>query len=89
MIGVETINAIQLIAISQAFAPRYYPTIYGMSGLTNVIGGFQNGLINSTVVDDPVEYQRMNYGADFIGNCLLIVIVQIVSLSFYGVLFVI
>jgi hypothetical protein len=27
MIGVETINAIQLIAISQAFAPKYYPTI--------------------------------------------------------------
>jgi hypothetical protein len=27
MIGVETINALQLIAVSQAYAPRYYPTI--------------------------------------------------------------
>lgn len=27
MIGVETINAVQLIAMSQAFAPKYYPTI--------------------------------------------------------------
>jgi hypothetical protein len=27
MIGVETINALQLIAASQAYAPSYYPTI--------------------------------------------------------------
>jgi hypothetical protein len=54
MIGVETINAIQLIAMSQAFAPKYYPTIEGMSGFTSSIGGFQNIITNSTIVMDPV-----------------------------------
>ena len=54
MIGVETINAIQLIAMSQAFAPKYYPTIEGMNGFTSSIGGFQNVITNSTIVMDPV-----------------------------------
>jgi hypothetical protein len=86
MIGIENINTIQLIALSQAFAPKYYPTIYGLSGLTNVIGGFQNIIINSTIVEQPVEYRRLNYSADFIGNSLLIVIFQMLSLSLYGIL---
>lgn len=89
MIGVETINALQLIAMSQAYAPKYYPTVEGMNGLTHVIGGFQNILTNSTIIDSPVEYQKLNYSASFIGNTLLILLFQLISLALYGILFLI
>lgn len=86
MIGIENINTIQLIALSQAYAPRYYPTVYGLSGLTNVIGGFQNVVMNSTALLQPAEYHRLNYGSDYFGNSVLIIIFQILSLSLYGLL---
>ena len=88
MIGIETINAIQLIAISQAFAPKYYPTIEGMNGFTSSIGGFQNAITNSTIVEDPVSFQRLNYSSDFIGNTLLIMIFQFSSIGLFALLMV-
>lgn len=54
-----------------------------MNGFTNVIGGYQNVLSNSTIVDSPVEYQRLNYSADFFGNSLLIIIFQLSSIGLY------
>ena len=83
MIGVQTINALQLIAISQAYAPNYYPTIEGLNGFTHMVGGFQNLITNSTIIDSPVEYQRLNYSPSFIGNSILLIIFQFVALSLY------
>ena len=51
MIGVETINSIQTMAIALIFAPNYYPTLDRMNGLSKIIGGFQNIITNNTFIE--------------------------------------
>jgi NADH:ubiquinone oxidoreductase subunit F (NADH-binding) len=51
-----------------------------------MVGGFQNGVTNSTIIDSPVDFQRLNYSSSFIGNSLLIILFQVCSLSIYGFL---
>lgn len=51
-----------------------------------MVGGFQNVVTNSTIIDSPIDYQRLNYSPSFIGNSLLIILFQVCSLSIYGFL---
>jgi hypothetical protein len=68
MIGVETINTLQYIALFQIFSPRYEPTVTAMKGMTSSLGGFQNKITTNRIVYSEMYEERLNYSASYRGN---------------------
>jgi len=68
MIGVETINTIQFIAVAQMFAPQYDPTVSSMMGMTFSLGGFQNKISNNKIIFYTPYEEKLNYSASYKGN---------------------
>ena len=67
LIGVETLQAIHLIFIMQAFAPRYRPVVAYFIDLTNSMNFFQSMVSKSSALSSTT-YQRLSYSSDFIYN---------------------
>ena len=86
MIGIETINTIQFIAMFQIFAIDYESTVSAMRGLINSLGGMQNRISNGTIVASRTYEERLNYSESFIGNNELILYIQGISVIIYLVI---
>ena len=59
LIGVETLHAIHIVFIMQAFAPRYRPAVLYFSELHSSTNFFQSLLTTSTPLSSS-PYQQLN-----------------------------
>lgn len=76
MIGVQTLNTFQFIAVSQAFAVRYFPVVKYFNEFSNTLNLYQNSFSTSSNLSSAY-FNRLNYNGDFVSNCAFILLAQL------------